>query len=150
MKWPIIEEIWRGPIRILRTDYLTKMTEIALDTDKCTTCNQCTKVCPKDAITAVKIIPGVKKTKLERIPIFSSPNKCVFCGLCMSFCPYNAITMKEDGRQLEFEDLKLIQKNVIPKMTAVKVGKVELADTSFQSNLFKKIAEKIEIKRAIR
>jgi 4Fe-4S ferredoxin len=150
MKWPLVDEIWKGSIRILRTEYLTRTTEIALDTDKCTTCNQCTKVCPKEALVAVKIVPGIKKTKLERVPTFPNPNKCVFCGICMSFCPYHAIEMRLDGQVLQYEDLPLVKGKILPKMNALKVGKVELADPAFTSTLFNRTLQKIEIKRLVK
>lgn len=49
-----------------------------IDTGKCTGCDDCSKVCPMQAI----------ETKLQRVS-----SRCIGCGLCAEACRHQAITM---------------------------------------------------------
>ena len=59
------------------------MKPIIIDTNKCTSCGNCEKICPGDVIRMVdghpKIVYG---------------DDCWYCGSCQVECPENAITIK--------------------------------------------------------
>jgi len=57
----------------------------SVDTEKCTICGICAKVCPYSAITV-----DIKK----RIPAEVIEAACHGCGACSAECPFDAITMK--------------------------------------------------------
>ncbi|HME51719.1 MAG TPA: 4Fe-4S binding protein [Candidatus Lokiarchaeia archaeon] len=143
MNWPEIVEITNDEVRTLKTGYITRSTDLTIDTKKCTTCMQCVRACPKGALAKPQLQKGVKTTKIERLPIVVKPVKCVFCGVCMTFCPYDAISMKLDGIPLAIEDLALVKKQYLPRLASVKLGKVELLDPGNTNPFFEKILERI-------
>ena len=53
-----------------------------VDKEKCTLCDICTKVCPKDAISVGDNIEVDK-------------DKCTLCGFCVPFCPTAALDIKD-------------------------------------------------------
>ena len=147
MKWPIVEEKIEGPNRTLRVEYLTRKTELILNRKICTACGQCIKACPKNALAKPIIPPGKKVNREERDPILPEPLKCVFCGVCMSVCPYKAITMKLDDKPMGLEDLPLSRAKIIPTITTVKVGSIEIKEKDFKNAFWNKIVDSITIKR---
>jgi 4Fe-4S ferredoxin len=143
MNWPAIEDVLTDEMRSLKVEYITRKTELIVDTKKCTTCMQCVKVCPKAALAQPQLQRGVKVSKKERLPEVVKPVRCVFCGTCMVFCPYGAITMKLDGKVLSNEDLTLVKKKIIPRFQVVKLGKVELKEPGSTSAFFERAMAKI-------
>nr|MDO8112417.1 4Fe-4S binding protein [Candidatus Sigynarchaeota archaeon] len=139
MNWPAIEETLNEESRTLKVEYMTKTTELLVATKTCTTCMQCVNVCPKNALARPILVKGVKTTKLERLPVFNKPLKCVFCGVCMVFCPYKAISMKINGNKLSSTDLPLMKSKILPSLTTVKLGKVEVGDFGFTNPFFERI-----------
>ncbi len=130
-------------MRSLKIEYITRKTELIVDTKKCTTCMQCVRVCPKGALAQPQLQRGIKVSKKERLPELVKPVRCVFCGTCMAFCPYGAITMKLDGKILTIEDLDIIKKKVIPRFQSVNLGKVELVEPGSTSAFFERVMAKI-------
>lgn len=57
---------------------------VSVDTDRCTGCAFCLRVCPAKALY-------IKDKKTAMIEI---NNMCVFCGDCAAICPEQAIRMK--------------------------------------------------------
>ncbi|MEC9493209.1 ATP-binding protein [Flexistipes sp.] len=70
-------------------------TEIVIDTEKCTKCEVCTKICPTGALHAGCNEKGESK-------IFFITAYCVNCGLCEISCLNNAIS------RIELVDMKEI------------------------------------------
>jgi len=64
-------------------EYLKGVATLKLDTDKCTGCTMCTKVCPH---AVFRIAEG--KAKIV------SRDSCMECGACARNCPVNAISVK--------------------------------------------------------
>jgi ferredoxin len=150
MKWPIIEEKYEGPYRILRTEYLTRTTELILDRIKCTVCGQCIRVCPKDALARPKIPKWKKVAKESRDPILPDSGKCVFCGVCMALCPVSALSMKLDNNPLTVEDLPLTKSHILPQIQSVQIGEVKLRDPEFSNNFWMKIMDRLVIKKPVK
>ncbi|MEA3361167.1 MAG: 4Fe-4S binding protein, partial [Thermodesulfobacteriota bacterium] len=85
---------------------------LTIDTEKCTGCKICEKICPFAAITVVDKIAKVK-------------DNCTLCGACVSSCPAEAITIER--RQIPKEELNKFSgvfiwgeyeekgKNLVPK-----------------------------------
>ena len=64
-----------------------------LDSEKCTTCGQCLKVCPVDCIE----LEGEGKGKNAQLLVYKIDyTKCVFCNLCCEACPTNCLWMGPD------------------------------------------------------
>jgi len=78
MKWPIVEESVSLSVRNTKVEYINRTTELMIDLNKCTSCYQCVKACPKDALVKPDIPKGKKVPKKERVPIFPEPLKCCF------------------------------------------------------------------------
>ena len=57
-----------------------ELIEYAIDSEKCTGCGRCIRVCPKEAIT------GEKKE-----PHQLDPERCIKCGACYEVCKFDAI-----------------------------------------------------------
>ena len=64
-----------------------ELIEFQIDTEKCTGCHQCSKVCPVEAITG--------KVKEKHI---IDPDKCIRCRACYEICRFDAIS---NARSLE-------------------------------------------------
>lgn len=87
-----------------------------LDTDKCTACGTCQRVCP--SFGTIEIV----KEKNEEEKFYSKEysidlNKCIFCGNCVQYCPFDAIKMTK-GYELANEqksalklDIETLKKN---------------------------------------
>ncbi len=75
----------------------------SVDTEHCTCCGICAKVCPYSAITV-----DVK----NRIPATVTEAACHGCGACSAECPFDAITMKHftDKQLLSMVDNYLKEK----------------------------------------
>ena len=148
MKWPIVEESVRLSVRNTKIEYINRTTELMIDLNKCTSCYQCVKACPKDALVKPDIPKGKKVPRKERVPIFPEPLKCVFCGVCLVFCPFDAIFMKQDGDILNRDNLPLRTSGKIPAIEKVKMRKVILKDeqSEFSNEFFDKILERIQVK----
>ena len=145
MKWPIVEESTSLSVRTTKIVYINRTTELMIDLNKCTSCYQCVKACPKDALFKPEIPKGKKVPKKERVPIFPEPLKCVFCGVCMIFCPFDAISMKLDGDVLNRDNLPLRLGNKLPEIERVKMRKIETKDENFHNEFFDKIIERINV-----
>ena len=152
MKWPVIEQYTERGVKIIKTTFLTKVTEIGYDTATCKACKQCARVCPHEAWVMPVIPRGTKVEFVERMPLMPDPAKCVFCGLCLALCPYDSIIMTVDGHLLHKADLQLVKANALPVMEKVKVGKVELpageeTSTAATSAFWAGILDRISLKK---
>ena len=63
--------------------YLKDVVTLELDSDKCTLCGMCTKVC----VHGVFALDGSSIRILER-------NDCMECGACAMNCPAEAVTVR--------------------------------------------------------
>lgn len=63
--------------------YLKNVATLKLDTDKCTGCKLCTKVCPHAVFS-------MNNKKAEIINL----NACIECGACQKNCAYDAIFVR--------------------------------------------------------
>ena len=84
---------------------------------------------------------------MERMPFMENPKDCVFCGVCEYLCPYDAIKIRIDSEELEREDLPLFKKNVLPKLSEIKVMKAIPENPEFHNTFWDSIVDKITIKR---
>jgi ferredoxin len=145
MKWPIITTSNRGLVHSVKWEYFTRTVEYQLDSELCTTCRQCVRVCPHNALEMPKIEKGAKVTKGQRVPFFPDPLKCVACGVCMALCPVKAISLAIDENTLAIPDLPIIKAQVFPTFKKIKVGSVELEDPAFKSVFWDKIHPNLAI-----
>ena len=148
MKWPIIEETRDGEKRTTKVEYYTRLTEMIFNVEECKLCQQCVRVCPKDALSMPTFPKGVRLPRSERVPIFQNPIKCKFCGVCMILCPYQAISMKLNGNTLTTADLDLTKAGVLPEISEVKIRSIELKDASFRNDFWDKIISKMSPKKS--
>ncbi len=146
MKWPIVEESTSLSVRNTKIEYMNRTTELMIDLNKCTSCYQCVKACPKNALFKPEIPKGKKVPKKERVPIFPDPLKCVFCGVCLTLCPFDAISMKLNGGILDRDNLPLRIGNKIPEIKKIKMKKVELVNPEFKNEFWDKIMDRIQVK----
>lgn len=66
------------------------------DWEKCIGCGTCSKICPAEAITMIKIpeLPDEEGSKPER-PAFDY-GRCTFCGLCVDICTTGSLNMSKE------------------------------------------------------
>lgn len=147
MKWPLLTTTEKIKSRTFTAEYLTRRTDLILHLDKCKTCKQCVRACPKNALEMPVIPKGKKVPLIARMPIMPDQSKCVFCGVCMALCPFDALSMKLDGQELPNARLLLTQKGVLPKIEKVKIGKVELIDPEFANSFWNSIVSRIQAKK---
>jgi len=94
------------PMKLLKTENEDKLTverilhakrhSLTLDKNRCTGCEICMIICPKEAIETKKI-PKKDGEKAKRPVVDVDENKCHFCGICSSICPFGALEVKVDG-----------------------------------------------------
>lgn len=73
-----------------------KRYSLTLDKNRCTGCEICMLICPKEAIEVKKAL----KTDGEKAkrPIVDVDEKlCHYCGMCSSICPFGALEVEVDG-----------------------------------------------------
>jgi NAD-dependent dihydropyrimidine dehydrogenase PreA subunit len=63
--------------------YLSNVSTLKLDKDKCTGCGRCVEVCPRQVI-----IMGDKKAYIV------DRDLCIECGACQRNCAYGALIVK--------------------------------------------------------
>ncbi len=73
-----------------------KRHSLTLNKNRCTGCEICMIICPKEAIETKKI-PKKDGEKAKRPVVDVDENKCHFCGICSSICPFGALEVKVDG-----------------------------------------------------
>ena len=57
-----------------------KLTQFAIDAEKCTGCGMCSRACPADAISG-------EAREVHSI----DPRKCIACGSCREACRFDAV-----------------------------------------------------------
>lgn len=73
-----------------------KTYSLTLDKDRCTSCEICMLICPKEAIE-VRKIPKTDGEKAKRPVVDVDEKKCHYCGMCSCICPFGALDVKVDG-----------------------------------------------------
>ena len=64
------------------------------ETERCTACGICAKVCPPQCIWIVQEKdPATGKPVAKASEFFIDVDVCMNCGLCAEFCPFDAIKM---------------------------------------------------------
>ncbi|UCE29812.1 MAG: 4Fe-4S dicluster domain-containing protein [Candidatus Bathyarchaeota archaeon] len=71
----------------------TKTYSLTLDKNRCTGCEICAVVCPKE-VFEIKKQPKVAGEKLKHPIIEVDEQKCHFCGICGVLCPYGALKVR--------------------------------------------------------
>ena len=65
------------------------------DSEKCTSCALCSKICPNRAIEMVEAPSEYKENYTKKYPKIDLA-KCCFCGLCQDICPTGALTLSKN------------------------------------------------------
>ena len=143
MKWPIVTNTIVQHARTTEVEFLKKTMSLTFDGDKCKFCGQCVKGCPQNALKDGLFVRKSPTMKIDRLPQFVSVDKCVFCGTCVVVCPFDAVQFKVNGELIPNDEIPLVKQGVLPKFTELKIGKVVLANESFTSSYWEKVAEKI-------
>ena len=63
------------------------------ETERCTACGICAKVCPPQCIWIVQAKDPIGKAVPKASEFFIDVDVCMNCGLCAEFCPFDAIKM---------------------------------------------------------
>ncbi len=67
------------------------------ETERCTACGICAKVCPPQCIWIVQAKdPATAKPVPKASEFYIDVDVCMNCGLCAEFCPFDAIKMDHD------------------------------------------------------
>ena len=90
-----------------------------IDMDACVGCGACANVCSEDAVTLIRRLGKVFKTKELRV----EDDLCVACGVCEENCPVEAIKLEDD--QIVFSEDKCILCEVCSKKCPVGALKLE-------------------------
>lgn len=77
-----------------------KNGNITVDTEKCTGCGKCAKICPKNIITiqpaASKIYVACSNREKGSVARKSCTAACIGCKKCEKVCPANAVTVTDN------------------------------------------------------
>ncbi|MEA3254081.1 MAG: 4Fe-4S binding protein, partial [Chloroflexota bacterium] len=65
------------------------------DSEKCTSCTLCSRICPNKAIEMVEAPAEYKEKYPKKYPQIDL-GKCCFCGLCQDICPTGALTLSKN------------------------------------------------------
>jgi len=65
----------------------------ATETERCTACGICAKVCPPQCIWIVQGKDASGKAIPKASEFYIDTDVCMNCGLCSEFCPFDAIKM---------------------------------------------------------
>lgn len=94
------------PMKLLKVETKDELTverilharrhSLTLDKNRCSGCEICMIICPKEAIETKKI-PKKDGERAKRPVVDVDENKCHFCGICSSICPFGALEVKVDG-----------------------------------------------------
>jgi len=68
----------------------------APETERCTACGICAKVCPPQCIWIVQAKSQEGKPIPKASEFYIDVDVCMNCGLCAEFCPFDAIKMDHD------------------------------------------------------
>jgi NADH-quinone oxidoreductase subunit I len=63
------------------------------ETERCTACGICAKVCPPQCIWIVQGKDAAGKAVPKASEFYIDTDVCMNCGLCAEFCPFDAIKM---------------------------------------------------------
>ena len=82
---------------IMEQRLLKKVSNLVLNTTKCTGCGICSEVCPKEAIV-LGLVGAVRRGAVtDEAAISVDPAKCSYCGVCTILCPFDALEVRVDG-----------------------------------------------------
>ena len=70
-----------------------KTDQWSQETERCTACGICAKVCPPQCIWIVQAKDGTGKAVPKASEFYIDTDVCMNCGLCAEFCPFDAIKM---------------------------------------------------------
>lgn len=98
------------------------LTNITVDTGKCTGCNKCIYVCPVKANVANLTEDGNK--------IEIDAEKCIMCGKCLAICDHKARSFTDDTERF-FNDLKTGAKISILAAPSIRIN--------FRNNRYKRL-----------
>ncbi|WP_048192547.1 4Fe-4S binding protein [Methanobacterium sp. SMA-27] len=90
-----------------------------VDLDACIGCGACANVCGEDAVTVIRRMGNVFKTK----DLVVDDDACVACGVCEENCPVDAIRLEDD--KIIFSEDKCILCEVCSKKCPVSALKLE-------------------------
>ncbi|KJR48659.1 NADH-ubiquinone oxidoreductase chain I [Desulfosporosinus sp. I2] len=76
-------------------------SSMALDREKCISCNMCAMACPNSVIklTSEKNEANKKVLKTYHMDL----GRCLFCGMCTEACPTKALTVTQDYENAIYE-----------------------------------------------
>ncbi|MBZ2166601.1 4Fe-4S binding protein [Methanobacterium spitsbergense] len=90
-----------------------------VDLDACIGCGACANVCGEDAVTVIRRMGNIFKTK----DLVVDDDACVACGVCEENCPVEAIKLEDD--KIIFSEDKCILCEVCSKKCPVSALKLE-------------------------
>ncbi|MHA2271816.1 MAG: 4Fe-4S dicluster domain-containing protein [Candidatus Hodarchaeales archaeon] len=87
-----LEESYKGWKLVRKC--IASLDELELIEDKCASCDFCTLICPREALSFEHDQNGARK----RLVVNS--NECSFCGYCVAFCPFHALELRSNKKQV--------------------------------------------------
>ena len=127
--------------------------KVTIDVENCCTCSWCEKTCPTEAVTIKKFFDGEISFNAEKCP--------AGCSTCVEVCPCNAIYLPSPasavGMKKQKEAVIAVNKdlcifcgacvNACPSEDVIRLKRTEIRVKGPETDLFKKIAEKLYVPR---
>ncbi len=87
---------------------------ISVDTDTCTLCGACSRVCPENALESID--------EISSLALVFTPEKCSFCYACETACPEHSIHVERAFNPKELTEDAKVMKIKDSKATCLKCG----------------------------
>ncbi len=106
----LIDSAKAAALRVLKsalTGYEKSHSLAVVDTELCTACETCYRLCPAKAITMKHLDQG------DKVTAYVDDVACLGCGICASACPTRAIEVENYRKETELKIIEIIAQKFI-------------------------------------